>query len=164
MWLNIVLCASRYGHYLHYRVKNSYRYVKWKLLKGRYANDFYVQIWALNPYMWWNQGLCSVITQFWFIKLICLQFTCTFGGTSHHLSFLNLQARMSQHVTLDIASNSMHETSLNVQNMGLLLNLQQKQAKKVVQIGFPHTGNVTQHCTLCKQVWPFFTLQGQKIV
>ena len=52
----------------------------------------------------------------------------------------------------DIASNSMHETSLNIQNMDLLLNLQQKQAQNVVQIGFPHTGNVTQHCTLCKQV------------
>ena len=100
MWLSIVTCASRYNHILHYRVKKSYRYIKWKLLKGRYANDFYVQIWALNLYIWCNQGLCSVITQFCFIKLICLQFTCTFGGTSCHLTFLNLQAWISQNVTL----------------------------------------------------------------
>ena len=48
MWFNVIIFANWYGHYLQYSVKKSYRYIKWKLLKGRHVTDLKHEILGLN--------------------------------------------------------------------------------------------------------------------
>ena len=48
MWFNVITFANWYGHYLQYSVKKSYRYIKWKLLKGRHVTYLKLEILGLN--------------------------------------------------------------------------------------------------------------------
>ena len=68
MWVSIIPCGSWYDHYLQYSVKKSYRYIKWKLMKGRLANNLKLEILALNLHLWQSSAKLSSSNQICLVK------------------------------------------------------------------------------------------------